>query len=81
VQELVAGTDADVARLAAAAIQLARASEQHRPLVAVQDLSTSPRRIPPRRHQPVGRTGGQSARFDDPRRRSQSNEAVRAAEG
>ena len=81
VQELTAGTDADIARLAAAAIQLARAPEQHRPLVAVRDLSTSPGRTPARRRPPVGRTGGQSPRFGDRRRLLQASDAVRDAEG
>ena len=43
VQELATGTDADVARIAAAAIQLARAPEQ-RPLAAVRDLPNLPTR-------------------------------------
>jgi ATP-dependent RNA helicase DeaD len=81
VQELAAGTDADVARIAAAAIQLARAPEQHRPLAAVRDLFPPPGRTPPQRHQYGGRTGGQSARFGDRRRRSRSSAAVSAAEG
>ncbi len=81
VKELAAGTDADVARIAAAAIQLARAPEQHRPLAAVRDLSTSPGRTPPRRHHPGGRTGGQSARFGDRQHRPRPSAAVRAAEG
>jgi ATP-dependent RNA helicase DeaD len=81
VKELAAGTDADVARIAAAAIQLARAPEQHRPLAAVRDLSTSPQRTPPRRHQIGGRPGGQSARLGDHRRRPRSSAAVSAAEG
>jgi ATP-dependent RNA helicase DeaD len=55
VTELAAGTDADVARIAAAAIRLARAPEQHRPLEAVRDLSAPPSRPMPRRSQPVGR--------------------------
>ena len=81
VQELTAGTDADVAQIAAAAIRLARAPEQHRPLAAVQDLSTSPGRTPPRRHQAVGRTGRQSVRPGDRRRHPRSSAAVGAAEG
>jgi hypothetical protein len=44
-----------VARIAAAAIRLARAPEQHRPLEAVRDLSAPPSRPMPRRSQPVGR--------------------------
>ena len=55
VTELAAGTDADVARIAAAAIRLARAPEQHRPLEAVRDLAAPPSRTVPRRSQPVGR--------------------------
>ncbi len=55
VTELAAGADADVARIAAAAIRLARAPEQHRPLEAVRDISAPPSRTMPRRHQPVGR--------------------------
>ena len=81
VQELAAGTDADIARLAAAAIRLARAPEQHRPLAAVRDLPTFPRRTPPRRHQPVERTGRQSARLGDRQRRPRSSAAASAAEG
>jgi hypothetical protein len=81
VQELAAGSDADVARIAAAAIRLARAPEQHRPLTAVRELSTSPGRIPPRRHRPGGRTGGQPTRFGDRRRRPRSNAAVSATQG
>jgi len=81
VKELTAGTDADVARIAAAAIQLARAPEQHRPLAAVREISTSPGRTPPQRHQPVGRTGRQSVRPGDRRRRPWSSEAVSTAEG
>jgi ATP-dependent RNA helicase DeaD len=80
VKELAAGSDADVARIAAAAIQLARAPEQHRPLTAVRELSTSPERTPPRRHQPGRRTGRQPARFDDRRRRARSSAAVSATE-
>jgi ATP-dependent RNA helicase DeaD len=81
VKELAAGTDADVARIAAAAIRLARAPEQHRPLVAVRDLPTYPGRPLPRRHQPGGRPGGQSSRFGNRQRRSQSSAAVSATEG
>jgi ATP-dependent RNA helicase DeaD len=81
VKELTAGTDADVAQIAAAAIRLARAPEQHRPLTAVRDLSISPGRTPPRRHQPVRRTGRQSVRPGDRRRRPRSSAAVSAAEG
>src|SRR5215813_9130400 len=55
VTELAAGTDADVARIAAAAIRLARAPEQHRPLEAVRDLSAPPSRTAPRRPQSAGR--------------------------
>ena len=55
VTELAAGADADVARVAAAAIRLARAAEHHRPLEAVRDIPASPARTAPRRHQPVGR--------------------------
>jgi hypothetical protein len=81
VQELAADTDADVMRVAAAAIRLARAPEQHRPLTAVREFSTSPGHTPPRRHQPGERTGGQSARFGDRRRRPRSSAAVNATEG
>jgi ATP-dependent RNA helicase DeaD len=81
VQELTAGTDADMAQIAAAAIRLARAPEQHRPLAAVQDLSTSPGRTPPRRHQAVGRTGRQSVRPGDHQRHPRSSAAVGAAGG
>lgn len=81
VKELTAGTDADVARLAAAAIQLARAPERDRPLAAVRDLSASPERLPSRRRQPFGRTGRQSTRLGDHRRRPQSRAAVSAVEG
>jgi ATP-dependent RNA helicase DeaD len=81
VQELAADTDADVLRIAAAAIRLARAPEQRRPLTAVRDLSTSPGRTPPRRHQPGERTGGQTARFGERRRRPRSSAAVSATEG
>jgi ATP-dependent RNA helicase DeaD len=56
VQELAAGTDVDVARIAAAAIHLARGPERHRPLAAVRDISTSPGRPRPRRPQPTGRS-------------------------
>jgi ATP-dependent RNA helicase DeaD len=80
VKELAAGTDTDVARIAAAAIRLARAPEQHRPLTAVRDLSTSPGRTSPRRPQPGGRTGRQPARFGDRRRRVQPGAAVSAPE-
>ena len=80
VKELAAGSDADVARIAAAAIQLARAPEQHRPLTAVRELSASPGRTPPRRHQPGRRPGGQPARFGDRRRRPRSSVAVSATE-
>lgn len=55
VTELAAGAEADVARIAAAAIRLARASEHHRPVEAVRDISAPPARATPRRHQPVGR--------------------------
>jgi len=81
VKELTAGTDTDVAQIAAAAIRLARAPEQHRPLVAVRNLPTSSGRTPPRRHSLGGRTGRQSARFGDRQRRPRSSAAVRAAEG
>ena len=81
VKELAAGTDADVARIAAAAIRLARAPEQQRPLAVVREPSAFPGRTPPRRHQPGGRPGGQAARFGDRRRRSRSSTAVSATEG
>jgi hypothetical protein len=81
VKELAAGTDADVARIAAAAIRLARAPEQHRPLAAVREPSTFPGRTPPRRHQPGRRPGGQSARFGDRQRRVRPSTAVSATEG
>jgi ATP-dependent RNA helicase DeaD len=81
VQELAAGTDADVARIAAAAIRLARAPEQHRPLTAVRDLSPSPRPPIPRHHRPGERPGRQPARFGDCRRRPRSRAAVSATEG
>ena len=81
VKELTAGTDADVARIAAAAIRLARAPEQHRSLAAVRDLPTSSGHTPLRRHQPGGHTGRQSARFGDRRRRPRSSAAVNATEG
>jgi ATP-dependent RNA helicase DeaD len=81
VKELAASTDADVARIAAAAIRLARAPEQHRPLTVVRDLATSPGRTPPRRHPPGGRTGRQSTRFGDRQRRPRASAAVHAAEG
>ena len=96
VTELAAGTDADVARIAAAAIRLARAPEQHRPLAAVRDIPTAPGGTTPRRHQPAGRpyarlkagqrgpagrTGGQSARRGDRRRHPRSGEAIGAVEG
>jgi hypothetical protein len=81
VQDLAAGADADVARIAAAAIRLARAPEQHRPLTAVRDLSTAPGRTPPRRHRPGRRPGGQPARFGDRRRRARPGAAVSAPEG
>jgi ATP-dependent RNA helicase DeaD len=81
VKEFAAGTDADVARIAAAAIRLARAPEQHRPLAAVRDLSTYPGRTLPRRQQPGGRPGRQSTRSGDRQHRSQSSAAVSATEG
>jgi ATP-dependent RNA helicase DeaD len=81
VQELAAGTDADVAQIAAAAIRLARAPEQRRPLAAVRELSPSPGHTPPRRRRPVGRIGGQAARFGDRQRRPRSSAAVSASEG
>ena len=80
VKELAAGTDTDVARIAAAAIRLARAPEQHRPLTAVRDLSTSPGHTSPRRHQPGGRPGRPPARFGDRRRRARPGAAVSAPE-
>jgi ATP-dependent RNA helicase DeaD len=81
VQELAADTGADVARIAAAAIRLARAPERHRPLTAVRDLATAPDRTPSRRHQPGRRPGGQPARFGDRRRRARPRAAVSATEG
>src|SRR5712691_9459822 len=75
VTELAAGADADVARVAAAAIRLARAAERHRPLEAVRDIPASPARTAPRRHQPVGRP---YARVEArPRRPGQSGPAGR----
>jgi ATP-dependent RNA helicase DeaD len=81
VKELAAGTDTDVTRIAAAAIRLARAPEQQRPLAAVRDLSPFPGRTSPRRHQAGGRPGGQAARFGDRRRRAQPGAAVSTTEG
>jgi len=56
VTELVAGADCDVARLAAAAIRLARASESQRPIEMVRDLPGSTARPAPRRQQYAGHT-------------------------
>ena len=96
VKELTAGTDADLARIAAAAIHLARAPERHRPLAAVRDISTSPGRAQPRRHQPTGRSyarletgprsadgriGTQATQRGERRRRPRSGEAIRPDEG
>ena len=57
VKELAAGTDADVARIAAAAIRLARAPEQQRPLAVVRDPSMSPGRTPHGVTRPAGVRG------------------------
>jgi hypothetical protein len=81
VKELAAGTDADVARIAAAAIQLARAPEQHRPLAAVRDLSTSPRTHPTTASPARRAYGGDSPPAWRPPTSSTVNAAVSATEG
>jgi ATP-dependent RNA helicase DeaD len=95
VKELAAGSEADMARIAAAAIHLARAPERHRPLAAVRDISTFPERTKPQRYRPtersyarleVGargpdrRTGAQSTRRQERRRRPRSGAAIRTDE-
>jgi ATP-dependent RNA helicase DeaD len=55
VTELAAEADGDVARLAAAAIRLARAAEYQRPIEGVRDLTPFPARSDTRRPQPHGR--------------------------
>jgi ATP-dependent RNA helicase DeaD len=95
VKELAAGADADMARLAAAAIHLARAPERHRPLAAVRDISPSSGHTRQRQHQiswhaearpktgPRGLerdTGTQATRMGQHRRRARSGKASRPDE-